>query len=291
VTVAQEFLAAYGRFDADAAISYLTDDAIVQGRDMATGRDTPEQLRLTLANYRALGYQQTITDCEHANNSESGVSIQCAFDMQLMRSDEIGLGPYTDNYWVLTVRDGKIVSTWQEIPFASNGFFEQMWEPFGAWVSIYHPDNVLTMYIDETKSMQRFTEESNRLWEQRIPEYIADVKQNPAAHLDQPKVAAYVAELDSICGAAQARVKNEIQAIPQSNQPAVNEARERIMGQTIFELRALPLPEAVRWPYEGRAFPLIETLFSKYPHRGQPPESLPRQIQQIPGLDKCIFPI
>jgi hypothetical protein len=41
VTVAQEFLAAYGRFDADAAISYLTDDAIVQGRDMATGRDTP----------------------------------------------------------------------------------------------------------------------------------------------------------------------------------------------------------------------------------------------------------
>jgi hypothetical protein len=120
--------------------------------------------------------------------------------MQLMRSDEIGLGPYTDNYWVLTVRDGKIVSTWQEIPFASNGFFEQMWEPFGAWVSIYHPDNVLTMYIDETKSMQRFTEESNRLWEQRIPEYIADVKQNPAAHLDQPKVAAYVAELDSIWG-------------------------------------------------------------------------------------------
>jgi hypothetical protein len=63
------------------------------------------------------------------------------------------------------------------------------------------------------------------------------------------------------------------------------------MGQTIFELRALPLPEAVRWPYEGRAFPLIETLFNKYPLRGQPPESLPRQIQQIPGLDKCIFPI
>jgi hypothetical protein len=74
------------------------------------------------------------------------------------------------------------------------------------------------------------------------------VKQNPAAYLDQPKVAAYVAQLDSICAAAQARVSDEIQAIPQANQPGVIEARDRIMRETISELRRSSVPEAFAGP-------------------------------------------
>jgi hypothetical protein len=36
----------------------------------------------------------------------------------------------------------------------------------------------------------------------------------------------------------------------------------------------------------------MEKLFNEYPHMAQPPEEwLPRQIQQTPGLDKCIFPV
>jgi hypothetical protein len=283
--VAREFLDAYGSFDADRALTYLTTDAIAQGV-VEEDRTTPEQLRLGIASERALGYKQTIRGCEHQGNSASEVSLRCAFDMHAIRSDEIGLGPYTGNYWSLTVRDGKIVSAQREVEFMASGFSDQIWEPFHAWVSIEHPDDVLAMYTDE--SNERVTEDSNRLWEQRTAEYVAVVKQNPAAHLDQPKVAAYVAKLDSICAAAQARFKNKIQAIPQQNQPAVIEARERIMRQTILDLRALPLPEAVRWPYEGRAFPLMEQFY-EYPHNVQPPESLARQIQQVPGLNKCIF--
>jgi hypothetical protein len=93
----------------------------------------------------------------------------------------------------------------------------------------------------------------------------------------------------TICAAAQAKVKDEIQAIPEPNHPAVIEARGRIMRETITELRALGSPKAVRWPYSGRAFPLLQKFYG-YPHNVQPPESLARQIQQIPGLDKCIFP-
>ncbi len=117
--------------------------------------------------------------------------------------------------------------------------------------------------------MQRVTEDSIRLWEQRTAEYVAVVTQNPAAYLDQPEVAAYVAQLESICAAAQARVRDEIQAIPQPNQPAVIEAHERIMRETIPQLRAVPVPKAVRWPYEGRAFPLMEEFseFGKFNER------------------------
>jgi hypothetical protein len=129
VTVAREFVDAVGRFDADAAISYLTNDAIVQGDEIAAGADAAEELRLTLAHYRATRYKQTINDCVQVGTSAAGVNVSCAFDVQAIRSDEIGLGPYTGNYWRLTIRDGKIVSAQQAIAIQTNGFAEQVWAP------------------------------------------------------------------------------------------------------------------------------------------------------------------
>jgi hypothetical protein len=287
-TVAREFLAAYGSFDADKAITYLTDDAIT----LRWG--TPEQLRLDVAHYRAQGYQETVNECEQVGNSESGVSLVCAFEMHGIRSDEIGLGPYTDNHWNLTVRDGKIDSANQRMAYLSNGFSKQMWEPFAAWVRVEHSGDIAAMYTDESQEMQRVTEDSNRLWELRTAEYVAAVTQNPAAYLDQPEVAGYVAQLESICSAAQARVSDEIQAIPDPpNQRALIEVHERNMRETIPELRAIPLPKAVRWPYQGRAFPLMEE-FSQFgkanrvpPDERQPETLLLSRIQLTPGLAKC----
>ncbi len=295
VRVAREFVDAIGRFDADTAISYLTKDADVQGNHIVEGSDAAEQLRLTLAHDRVLGYKQTIKDCVRVGITVpgwmvAGDSISCAFDMQAYRSDEIGLNPYTDNVWRITIRDGKIVWAQQDMPDGTNGFDDQMWIPFGIWMQEYHPDDVLTMYTRPDRWVPRYTEDSTMLWEQRSAEYVAAVKQNPAAHLDQPEVAAYAAKLDSICAAAQARAKKETRAIPQQNQPAIIEARQRVMRETMPKLRALSLPEAVRWPYKGRAFPLMEKYYG-YPHNVQPPESLAHQIQQIPGLNKCIFSV
>jgi hypothetical protein len=289
--VAGKFLAAYGSFDADKAITFLTDDAI------ARRWGTPEQLRLDFAYNRAVGYKQTMIGpyCAQMGNSESGISLQCAFEMDASGSDEIGLGPYTGNYWRLTVRDGKIVSAERDIAFMTNGFSDHIWEPFAEWVSVEHPDDVLAMYTDESQGMQRVTEDSIRLWEQRTAEYVAVVTQNLDAYpLDQPEVAAYAAQLDSICSAAQARLSNEIQAIPgEPNQPASIEAAERIMRETIPQLRALPVPKAVRWPYEGRAFPLMEE-YSQYgkskrvsPEERQLQPLLLSRIHLTPGLDKC----
>jgi hypothetical protein len=293
--VAREFLDAYGRFDTDTALGYLTNDAIDQGA--VEGWTTPEEFRLGLAHYRVQGYTQTINDCEQVGNSEAGVNLVCAFDMHGIRSDEIGLGPYTGNHWDLTVHDGKIVSAKWVLGYISNGFSDQMWEPFAHWVSIDHPDDVLAMYTDSGQR-QRMTEDSNRLWEQRTAEYVTVVKQNPAKYLDQPEIAAWVAQLDSICAAAQASVKDVIRVMPHRDRPAVIKTRDRIMRETISELRALGSPKAVRWPYLGRAFPLMENLYvygklnqDAQPHDKQQAAWLLRQIQQTPGLDKCSFPV
>jgi hypothetical protein len=292
-TVARDFLDAYGRFDADTALTYLTDEALVQAFE------TPEQLRLEFAWQRAHGYKQTIRDCSKEGDSASRVSVICTFDLHSVRSDEIGLGPYEGNYWYLTVRDGKIDSVELDTLFGPSGFGDQVWRSFAAWVTDEHPDDVLAMYTDESQTTHRASEDSVRLWEQRTAEYATVVKQDPAAHLDQPKVAAYVAQIDSICAAARARVRDEIQAIPQPHEPAVIEARDRIERETISKLPRSSVPDAVRWPYVGRVFPLMEKFYeyekfngdAEPPHDKQPPEWLARQIQQTPGLDKCIFPV
>jgi hypothetical protein len=172
-----------------------------------TGRqdDIGRSLRSLLLEEASAGLSGDGNDCEQVGNSESGVSLVCAFDMHGIKSDEIGLGPYIDNYWNLTVRDGRIDSAYQRMAYLSNGFSKQMWEPFAAWVRVEHPGDIVAMYTDESQEMQRVTEDSNRLWELRTAEYVAAVTQNPAAYLDRPEVAAYVAQLESICSAAQAR--------------------------------------------------------------------------------------
>ena len=148
VAVAREFLDAVGRFDADAAISYLTSRCHRSGRFVESrARTAAEQLRLTLAmtGPQAIS-KRSRTACIRATR-RSGVSVSCAFDLHAIRSDEIGLGPYTGNYWRLTVRDGKIVSARRK-SIATSGFGDQIWEPFATWVSINHPDDILTMCID-----------------------------------------------------------------------------------------------------------------------------------------------
>jgi hypothetical protein len=97
VTVA--FLDAYGAFDADHAMTYLTDEAL------AGMWGTPESFRLELALLEAQGYKETITGCEPPGDSSSGTTVRCAYDFHGIRSDEMGLGPYSDNYWEFTVGD------------------------------------------------------------------------------------------------------------------------------------------------------------------------------------------
>jgi hypothetical protein len=288
--VARGFIDAVARYDAERAITYLTDDAVVDHYG------SPERLRLVFALDRAVGYQEMIKNCEPKQDSPKGLILRCGFDGYALRSDEIGLGPYLDNNLWFTVHDGRIVSFSNSFPEPANGFDDQMWRPFAAWVSAEHPDDVQVMYEDAKQQSQRTSVDSVRLWEQRTAEYVAVVKQDPAEHLDQPEVAAYVAKLDSICAAAQTRVRAETKAIPQADRPG---ARDLIMLKTTSELSRSSVPEAVRWQYKGRVFPLMEKLYEYWrfgrnaepPHDKQPPEWLARQIHQTPGLDKCIFSI
>ena len=168
--VARGFLDARVAYDADRAITYLADDAV------AEIVESPAALQLELDFLKAQAYTELILDCEQQDETAVGVIVRCPFDFHAIRSDEIGLGPYTDNYWELNVRDGKITATRVEVPFMTNGFSREMWVPFANWVATTHPDDVLTMYTDSGKTMQRITEESIRLWGLRTRDYVDEVR-------------------------------------------------------------------------------------------------------------------
>ena len=165
--VVTAFLDAHVAFDAEEAITYLTDEAVVQ-----TWGDA-ESFRLEHALLEAQGYQEIVTGCEP--QSDAGiVDIRCYYDFHGIRSAELGLGPYSGNYWDFIVKDGKITHAGQAIAYATNGFSPQMWNPFARWVSATYPDDVPKMYT-KLKGGYVLSEESVRLWGQHTREYVQEV--------------------------------------------------------------------------------------------------------------------
>ncbi len=191
--VAIGFLEAYGSFDADRAITYLAPDADVSGLISSVGGGSLdgglEGFRLLLSMLEAEGYKQILHGCDDMGSGEGRTFLTCDFDFHVIRSDELGLGPYSGSHFFLTVRDGKIVDaskTW-----AIGEFSPQVWEPFAAWVAATYPEDVDVMYTGAQTGL-RLTEKSISLWEQRTREYVEHVRSDGdgAAAAEQTAVAA-----------------------------------------------------------------------------------------------------
>ena len=134
------------------------------------GRRVPgapaDDFRLFVAWHEAVGYKQMLHPCERVGNATSFTELRCPFDVHSLRSDEIGLGPYSGSYFALTVRDGEIVQASWTLEITE--FSPQVWEPFEGWVRTAYPEDAAIMYGPE------HTEESIQLWEQRTREYVEE---------------------------------------------------------------------------------------------------------------------
>lgn len=178
IEVATGFVEAYGTFDAERAISYLADDADVSVVAGAYGEGAaPEEWPLNMSYWKATGFRQLLDSCEVTGSSSSGTEVRCTYDYHGLRSAEIGRGPFSGNYWDLTVRDGQIVQGFQQCEIEE--FSPQMWEPFATWVSKTYPKDADVMY---TSALDDFilSEESIMLWEQHTKEYVKEVKRGNA---------------------------------------------------------------------------------------------------------------
>jgi hypothetical protein len=175
--VVRRFLAAYGAYDAKGALKYLANVGIATGSGI-TGRSwgTREDFRREVLLAKAQRQKHIVTGCEEQGESSDGVAVQCAFDHHEFRSDEVGLGPYTDNYWNFVVEDGKITSAVSTRAFITNGSSAERWEPFQRWVTSAYPEDAAVMYGVEF----RITKEAVRLWERHVREFAAAEKAGTA---------------------------------------------------------------------------------------------------------------
>ena len=173
VEVAKGFMEAYGTFDANRAIGYLAPDANVGQLISSIGEvhDGPG-LRLSIDWLKAVGYEQQLHSCRERSPSAAATGVRCSFDLHLLRSSEIGKGPYGPAEIDFTISEGKIVyaSGWN-FDF-EKAFSSEMWEPFDRWVSHRYPEDVALMYQDETHSGPRLTDASIRRWEVRTQVYV-----------------------------------------------------------------------------------------------------------------------
>jgi hypothetical protein len=184
--VVRGFLAAFGAFDPEAAMTYVADDADLRWLIEPPAPANEKGLSLELALLKAQRVQLTITSCQ-AVPFGSATSVVCGFDFNAIASDVLGLGPFTGSTFVFTVRDGEIVKA------ASNPnlkkFRSQMGAPFAEWVAATYPRDFPVMYNTGSippnpegfkRVYGRATEESMRLWRLHIPEYVKAVKQGAA---------------------------------------------------------------------------------------------------------------
>lgn len=218
-------------------MAYLADDADISPLLKSVGAMGQEggrdEFRLLVSWLEAQGYKQILDTrpqgrtlaCEEQGSSASRATLRCEFAFHLLRSDEVGLGPFSGSYFDFTVRDGEIIraSTYWE----TAEFSPQLWEPFASWVSLAHPEDAAVMYVDETHSGARLTDESIRLWALHTGEYAGSGR-------------SYIARADAICRAAHQRVREE------GGPEFYNESWGRILDEALTELRAVPPPEAVR---------------------------------------------
>ncbi|HKY46979.1 MAG TPA: hypothetical protein VJQ79_03245 [Acidimicrobiia bacterium] len=171
--VASGFQEAYGAFDEERAITYLAEDADIRGLIGSVNpgqmEGTLDEFRLLVAWLKAMGYKQVLHPCEELVSSSPDTKLRCTFDFHGIRSDEVGLGPYTGSYFTFTIQDGKIIEASKH--FGTEEFSGQMWEPFSSWVFETYPEDASAMYRSSGAGA-RLTEESVRLWELHSQEYV-----------------------------------------------------------------------------------------------------------------------
>lgn len=171
---ARNFAYAIGATDADTAFAYLAPDADISGLLFGPPEGAEgivEELRLNVSMLKAQGFRQILGDCDQVGDVGSEATVRCAFDFDLMGSDELGLGPFTGSFYDLTVRDGTIVRAAVNWEIAE--FSPRVWEPFADWVSTTYPRDAAVMYQDETHTGQRLSSDSIRLWALHVQDYVA----------------------------------------------------------------------------------------------------------------------
>jgi hypothetical protein len=169
--VATQYLEALAAYDLPRAESYLSADA-----DLRLWDDAPTDLdgwRAAQAWNQAVEFEMDPGPCQENTTADpTTTAFRCPYVFEGLGSKELGLGPYENSSYQITVQDGLVVAASDQFAYGTNGYSGEIWEPFTAWVADNYPRHVDVMYTDGG-SAQATTERSITLWHQHLIQYIA----------------------------------------------------------------------------------------------------------------------
>ena len=160
--VAAEYVDAYRHFDRARLKSVLGGDALARWATLRKFNRSDQAMEFTILPGGV---------CSQQSSSGPVASVTCTFDMNGLGSDQLGLGPYTNNDFGIVVRDGKVVMAEMHFAYGHNGFAGQMWEPFTAWLTRHYPKDLPKMIDSNANPLPDAT--SMKLWHRHIAEYVA----------------------------------------------------------------------------------------------------------------------
>lgn len=171
--VALGFLRAFGDHDRDGAASYLAPGVRTSIYLLPTdpGVDPWRAFNRWL---EASGFALLAPSCVADPESSGRVQVHCSFDFHMFGSQDLGTGPFRNNLFSAAVQDGLLVEAtmW---PNRGNGFWENAWEPFAAWVKVRHPSDAPLMYDDwPDQEIASLDARSTALWGRHLDEYVSD---------------------------------------------------------------------------------------------------------------------
>lgn len=178
VGVATGFMEAFAAYDEDQVASYLAD-----GTTFVLWTTPPEawsldaEIRWTIA----AGVEMLPGSCQAGPTTADGTEVVCPFDFHALGSEGLNRGPFADNEVSFTIADGKIVRADSVVAYRTNGFSDEMWEPFADWVAATYPEDAAHMYKDGTQHRLQATDErAAELWAAHVPNYVRAVQAGTA---------------------------------------------------------------------------------------------------------------
>jgi hypothetical protein len=168
--VATKFLDRLAAYDFEGLTSYLAEDAVVTLSEPT--RDRSELLRQVLWS-SAAGYRIVSRECTDGAGSAERSVVLCDFEYHGLGSDQLGKGPYGGATFRITVENGRIVSAVMTNPYETNGFQDEVWDPFANWMATKHSEDAALMYADWPDfARQAIDARSTELWAQYVQAYI-----------------------------------------------------------------------------------------------------------------------
>jgi hypothetical protein len=130
----------------------------------------PETMRF----FQDTGGQIDPGTCRLSNRvGQPGIMVDCPYSYQLMRSADLGLGPYTGSHFRISTRRARVIRVYMWHRTDTNGWSRQMWTPFATWIDTFHHQDGPRMYPDWPKQGHfPDTNQAIQLWAHRTRQFV-----------------------------------------------------------------------------------------------------------------------